>query len=134
VLRQGQPVAEELAAEFIEDEEIEGDLLDEILGENNEEEEPTPEAKIDRKALDGEIDELTRFSQWARSIGIDTKSRSLLKALEVGFGRMSEMGANRKALVFTESRRTQDYLKNFLESTGYGGQMVLFNGTNRDAD
>lgn len=26
------------------------------------------------------------------------------------------MGANRKALVFTESRRTQDYLKDFLES------------------
>jgi ERCC4-related helicase len=134
VLRQGQPVPEELAEELLEEEEIEEDLLDEILEDTNEEEEATPETKIDRKALDDEIADLTRFSQWARSIGIDTKSRSLLKALEVGFGRMSEMGANRKALVFTESRRTQDYLKNFLESNGYGGQIVLFNGTNADPE
>jgi ERCC4-related helicase len=134
VLRQGQPVPDELAEELVEEEEIEEDLLDEILAETDEEEEPTPETKIDRQALDVEIDELTRFSQWARSIGIDTKSRSLLKALEVGFGRMSEMGANRKALVFTESRRTQDYLKNFLESNGYGGKIVLFNGTNADPE
>jgi hypothetical protein len=134
VLRQGQPVPEELAEELVEEEEIEEDLLDEILGDTDEEEEPAPETKIDRKALDDEIAELTRFSQWALSIGIDTKSRSLLKALEVGFGRMSEMGANRKALVFTESRRTQDYLKNFLESNGYGGQIVLFNGTNADPE
>lgn len=69
-----------------------------------------------------------------RSIGIDTKSRSLLKALEVGFARMSDMGANRKVLIFTESRRTQDYLKNFLESNGYAGQIVLFNGTNADPE
>jgi superfamily II DNA/RNA helicase len=45
---------------------------------------------------------------------------------------MAKMGANRKALIFTESRRTQEYLKNFLESNGYGGQIVLFNGTNAD--
>ena len=36
-----------------------------------------------------------------------------------GFAEMEKMKANRKALVFTESRRTQDYLKNFLESNGY---------------
>jgi hypothetical protein len=39
-------------------------------------------------------------------------------------------GRGRKALIFTESRRTQDYLKTFLESNGCGGQVVLFNGTN----
>ncbi len=43
---------------------------------------------------------------------------------------MATTGAARKALVFTESRRTQDYLKTFLESHGYRGQVVLFNGTN----
>ena len=43
---------------------------------------------------------------------------------------MATTGAARKALIFTESRRTQDYLKAFLESHGYGGQVVLFNGTN----
>jgi len=33
-------------------------------------------------------------------------------------------------VIFTESRRTQDYLKAFLESNGYKGEVVVFNGTN----
>ncbi|MCO6455106.1 MAG: DEAD/DEAH box helicase [Pirellulaceae bacterium] len=119
--------------ELIENEELEDDYLDEIL-EGTSEEEDQAEPEIDHQKLVGEIDELTRYAQWARSIGIDTKSRSLLKALELGFTEMDKMGAKRKALVFTESRRTQDYLKNFLESNGYGGQIVLFNGTNADPD
>ena len=41
-----------------------------------------------------------------------------------------DRSAARKALIFTESRRTQEYLKGFLESQGYRGQVVLFNGTN----
>ena len=61
---------------------------------------------------------------------MDTKSQTLLKALEIGFEQMAATGAARKALVFTESRRTQDYLKSYLESHGYPGQVVLFNGTN----
>ena len=132
---EGLPVPDQIAEEWIEDEELEGDLLDEILGETDLEEEAPGEAvKPTREALQDEINELIRYSQWARSIGIDTKSRSLLKALEVGLAEMVKMGANRKALVFTESRRTQDYLKNFLEANGYAGQIVLFNGTNADPD
>ncbi|EQD43053.1 helicase [mine drainage metagenome] len=42
-------------------------------------------------------------------------------------------GDKRKALVFTESRRTQEYLKTFLEANGYAGQIVLFNGTRAKA-
>lgn len=130
-MRDNIPVSDELAENLVADEEIEEDLLDEILGDDDEADQPQ-EATPDRKALEAEIDELTRYSQWARSIGIDTKSRSLLRALEVGFTEITKMGANRKALVFTESRRTQDYLKNFLEANGYAGQLVLFNGTNAD--
>lgn len=124
---------EEFMEELIENEELEDDYLDEIL-EGTTDREEEAENEIDLPKLKGEIDELGRYSTWARSIGIDTKSRSLLKALDLGFAEMEKMGANRKALVFTESRRTQDYLKNFLESNGYGGQIVLFNGTNSDPD
>src|SRR3546814_5693034 len=42
---------------------------------------------------------------------------------------MTTTGAARKSLIFTESRRTQEYLKTFLETHGYQGQVVLFNGT-----
>src|SRR5260370_37885315 len=47
---------------------------------------------------------------------------------------MAKMGASRKALIFTESRRTQQYLKTFLEANGYAGQIVLFSGSNSDAE
>jgi SNF2-related domain/Helicase conserved C-terminal domain len=135
LLRDGKPVEEELAEELVEGEEMEDDLLDEILADTNgEAEQEADKPAIDRKALEAEIEELHRFSQWARSIGIDTKSRSLLIALNNGFAEMARMNANRKALVFTESRRTQDYLKNFLEANGYVGQIVLFNGTNADPE
>ena len=92
------------------------------------------EPPIDRRKLNEEIAELSRYEQWARGISVDSKSRTLLEALRTGFTRMSEMGANRKALIFTESRRTQEYLKNFLDANGYAGQLVLFNGTNSDPE
>jgi hypothetical protein len=45
---------------------------------------------------------------------------------------LKDLGANRKAIIFTESTRTQEYLKNILESSGYKDQIVLFNGSNND--
>lgn len=134
-MRDDQPPGDELAESLIADEEIEDDLLDEILeGTTDDEGGGSGDGKPDRKALETEIGDLERYAQWARSIGIDTKSRSMLKALEVGFSKMEEMGAKRKALLFTESRRTQEYLKNFLEANGYTGKVVLFNGTNGDPE
>ena len=121
----------EFAERLIEAEEIEGDLLDEILAEAEEPDtsETTP-ITIDRQKLREEIDILQRLATWARGIGTDTKTHALVTALDIGFTQMAGTGAERKALIFTESRRTQEYLKAFLESHGYRGQVVLFNGTN----
>ena len=47
---------------------------------------------------------------------------------------MVEVGGLRKVVVFTESRKTQDYLRDFLEGNGYLGRVVLFNGTNTGPD
>jgi hypothetical protein len=115
---------------LIEAEEIEDELLDEILAEPDDVETENTLQSIDRKKLHDEIDILRRLATWAHSIGTDTRTKSLLTALDIGFEQMATMGANRKALIFTESRRTQEYLKGFLESHGYGGQVVLFNGSN----
>ena len=41
-------------------------------------------------------------------------------------------GAQRKAVIFTESKRTQDYLVNLLINNGYKGQVVVLNGYNND--
>ncbi len=113
---------------LIESEDLDGDLLDEILA--DEDEPSLATHTIDRKKLREEIDILDQLAARARAIGTDTKTRSLLTALDVGFAQMATTGAARKALIFTESRRTQDYLKTFLETNGYTGQVVLFNGTN----
>lgn len=123
----------EFAERLIEDEEIEDDLLDEILAEEGYDDNPA-EAAIDRTRLQEEIDTLRRLAIWARGIGIDTKTQTLLKALDIGFEQMATTGAARKALIFTESRRTQEYLKNYLESHGYNGQVVIFNGSNAGAE
>lgn len=121
----------ELAEQLVEAEEIEDDILEEILAETDgfEGDEAPPEP-IDRRKLREEIETLRRLADEACRIGVDTKSQTLLKALEIGFEQMATTGAARKALIFTESRRTQDYLKTFLEAHGYAGQVVLFNGTN----
>lgn len=124
----------EFAEALIADEDIEDDLLDEILElEDVEDEDQKPE-EIDRKKLNEEIKELESLANFARGIGTDTKSRSLLSALDIGFEQMAQTGAQRKALVFTESRRTQNYLKEFLENNGYKGQVVLFSGTNNSPE
>jgi superfamily II DNA or RNA helicase len=124
----------EFAEALVELEELEDDLLDEILAEPDEAEIAIAPRTIDRQKLREEIDLLQRLANWARSIGTDTKTKTLLTALDIGFEQMATTGAARKALIFTESRRTQDYLKTFLESHGYGGQVVLFNGTNGGPD
>jgi ERCC4-related helicase len=122
----------EFAERLVEDEEIEADLLDEILAEEEDQEAPNAAEpqKIDRKKLRDEIDMLGRLADSARRIGVDAKSQTLLTALEIGFKEMAAIGAAKKALIFTESRRTQDYLKAYLEANGYRGQIVVFNGTN----
>lgn len=121
----------DLAELLAENEELETDLLDEILGED---EDTIPgrdtDAPVDRQKLREEFAILARLAEEARSIRVDTKSRTLLKALETGFEQMAAVGAARKAVIFTESRRTQEYLKQFLEANGYAGQLVLFNGSN----
>ena len=70
----------------------------------------------------------------ARRVAINAKGQELLSALEVAFAKAQELGAQRKAVIFTESRRTQDYLLRLLSEHGYQDQIILMNATNADAD
>lgn len=85
-------------------------------------------------AIGDEIDELRSFKDLAESITTNAKGEALLAALKVGFQKMQEIGSPRKALFFTESRRTQFYLKDLLTNNGYDGKLVTFNSTNTDFD
>lgn len=128
---------------LINDEELPQELLDDLLDEVDESEaeedyDENPEAlddeKIDLKRLEEELEQVTRFAQWARSIGIDTKTRALLTALNTGFEEMKKAGAADKAVIFTESRRTQRYIKDFLDANGFAGKVVTFNGSNTEPE
>ena len=86
----------------------------------------------DRAALASEIEDLKAFTALALSIEENAKGKALLKALDKAFAEAERLGAPRKAVIFTESRRTQDYLLRTLRGGGHGAGIVLFNGSNTD--
>ena len=89
---------------------------------------------IDFKLLAAEIAEMDGFIKHARALTHDSKAQALLQALKTGLQKMQEAGAADKAVIFTESVRTQEYLFEFLGKNGYEGQIVLFSGDNKHPD
>lgn len=110
---------DEISDEWIEDEE---NIVAEI--------EYTPE---DIEAINTEIEDLKKFRDLAQKIRINSKAERLIVALEKAFVEIEKLGANQKALIFTESRRTQEFIYNLLEARGYKNKVVQFNGSNTDA-
>ncbi|MGH9867179.1 MAG: SNF2-related protein [Candidatus Polarisedimenticolia bacterium] len=89
--------------------------------------------------LKREMAELREFHALAKSILKNSKGEVLLTALRRGFAAAAEAQAaqgspalQQKAVIFTESRRTQEYLFRLLEQTEFAGRVMLFNGTNND--
>jgi hypothetical protein len=86
-----------------------------------------------------ELDELRAFHALAKSILKNSKGEALLTALRRGFDaaasaqtQQKRATLSRKAVIFTESRRTQEYLFRLLEETEFRGKVMFFNGTNSD--
>ena len=79
-----------------------------------------------------EIAQLQDFLTLASSIQTNSKGDNLISALMQGFDKIEELGGQRKAVIFTESRRTQEYLLNLLSHNGYEGKIVFLNGINND--
>jgi len=90
----------------------------------------TPE---DIVAMEQEKADLIRFRDLAQNIFTNSKGEALLTALKKGFEMTQELGAKKKAIIFTESTITQKYLsETLLANNGYKGKIVLFNGSNND--
>ncbi|MCY7335746.1 MAG: DEAD/DEAH box helicase family protein [Chamaesiphon sp.] len=118
-------LSEELAEDYEE--------LDETIDEWGEDEPEEALSGLERSAIESEIKELDEFTKLAVSIEQNAKGEALLKVLEVAFERTAEYGGARKALIFTESRRTQEYLLKLLSESAWGDGLLLFNGSNTDA-
>ena len=88
----------------------------------------------DKEAIRKEIAELRRYEMLSKQIRDNAKGEALLTALDRAFTELETLGAPAKALIFTESRRTQDYLFSLLKNTPYGDSIVLFNGANNSRE
>jgi superfamily II DNA or RNA helicase len=120
------------------------EIEDEWLEDESDEEAGKPEAVQQlsleqRDELRAEKERLHDFHKLAKSIEKNSKGEVLLSALRKGFEAANRARAElkngalqQKAIIFTESRRTQEYLLRLLESSEFAGKVVLFNGTNSD--
>ena len=106
--------------------------FDEYAEEWDEEEDSETLTAKDIAAMELEIASLEEFRDLAISISENAKGLALLKALSAGFKKAKDLGSAEKTIIFTESRRTQDYLVRLLSDNGYAGKIVLFNGSNSD--
>lgn len=107
-----------------------GDLLD---GNPDEEKFEALDLVQERDEILLELGRLKEYASLANGITRNAKGDNLLFALEKGFAKIEELGGRRKAVIFTESRRTQEYLLRLLSDNGYEGKIVFLNGSNNDA-
>lgn len=109
------------------------DTFDELLEEQDDSEDPlTAGLEQDREAVAEELQKLMKYAELAKSITNNAKGDNLLTALQNGFNETEKRGGKRKAVIFTESRRTQEYLLHLLTDNGYDGQIIFLNGSNND--
>jgi len=128
--------------EIVEDilhQEVDGydDLKEEWVDDEEEdlEDKPKVPAKLTEKDIQCIHEEITLLKEMHKvveKIVRNSKGDVLLTALSKGFEEAQKKGASKKAIIFTESTRTQAYLLDILGQTEYAGKVVLFNGTNNN--
>lgn len=117
------------------------DLTDEEWEELEESEKSSPETsfgpsageKLSNEVLEAmrsEVNELRSYAELARSITVNEKVLKLNEALDLGFERLRELGAPEKAIIFTDSTKTQEYIARSLVEVGRAEGLILFNGSN----
>ena len=77
-----------------------------------------------------EVAELREIAAIAYDVKKNAKAEKLIDALNQGFTKLREIEAPEKAIIFTDSTVTQEYLEQMLTDAGWGDNIVPFNGTN----
>jgi ERCC4-related helicase len=86
---------------------------------------------VDDSSLAAELARVEGFIARARSLPHDAKARSFQEAIQVVLDRASDGRGSGKAVVFTESITTQEYIRTLLRATGLGDEdITLFRGVN----
>ena len=104
---------------FVEDE------IDESGFEETEDEDTATQ----KAYIQAELDKVNAIIDVAKRIKTNSKVTALKQALEIGFSYQRDNGIAQKAVVFTESKRTQKYIAAELRKSGYSeDDILLFNG------
>lgn len=82
------------------------------------------------EAMRSEVNELRSYAELARSVTVNEKASKLNEALDLGFERLRDLGAPEKAIIFTDSTKTQEYIARSLVEVGRAEGLILFNGSN----
>lgn len=112
---------------------IAGDLDDDDISEEatGEPAETKPLSQLDRAALAEELVRVEEFVARARSLPNDAKARSFQDAIKVVLELAQDGRGSGKAVVFTESITTQEYLRKLLLAMGLeDDDVTLFRGVN----
>ena len=87
------------------------------------------ETATKKKAIMAELEVVRSILTVARSITSNAKIAALKEALSFAFDHQASEGIAQKAVVFTESKRTQKYIASELRKSGYSDDdILLFNG------
>lgn len=104
---------------FVEDE------IDESGFEETEDEDTATQ----KAYIQAELDKVNAIIDVTKRIKTNSKVTALRQALEIGFSYQRDNGIAQKAVVFTESKRTQKYIAAELRKSGYSeDDILLFNG------
>ncbi len=120
-----------LSEDDVSDLEEVDDWIDQFEVEDGEKK-STKENSTKPSKLQQEISDLTEYQQLAQNISSNSKGDALLLVLKKALDMTENLGGQRKAVVFTESCRTQKFISQLLEDNGYSGRTVLLNGSNND--
>jgi len=91
-------------------------------------EDPQPPRPSGLKALQDELWELEQYAAQAERIGVNAKGEALKRALDRTFTVARAHQWPEKAVIFTESRRTQEYLLRLLSEHGFRGKISVLCG------
>jgi len=136
VARYLETLIQRLKDKKLPDPEMSDDLdgFEATIEENDGDETKRDQADWNAEQLANEIDDLQSMLDLANSIEINGKGEALVQKLPMVLDEIEQKGGKRKAVIFTESVRTQRYLERLLSAHGHEGSLVLLNGSNSDAE
>ena len=109
-------------------------FVEDEIDESGFEEVEDEDTAAQKACIQNEMDEVNAIINMAKRIKANSKVTALKQALKIGFSYQRAHGIAQKAVVFTDSKRTQKYIAAELCRSGYSGEDILqFNGDFDDA-